>query len=381
MIDRLMTYTRDFGRLFVILMLAAMSVTPVCAQRNRSKAKPKPKQLTTEEILRENLLQAVRKVVIVDSVVVPKSNFVKHIPLPPECGKIEQVGEGFQYTNEFGDRMLLSVADTTTSHVYSKIKEGGEWGKQKYEESLAEANYPFLMTDGITLYLSKRGEETLGGYDIFVTRYDSDDKEYLKPQNIGFPFNSEANDYLYIEDELDSLGWFVTDRRQEEGMVCIYTFVPPSSHDTYSIEDDDVELVRDRAAITSISDTWNGNYKELNSAKERLSNLIKRQSVTVKKSDFTFVINDDVVYTNADDFKAPGNRQNIQQLQNLKKTLEKEEKELDEARVKYHSTSEFRRDSQKNIILAAEKDVAQLRSEIADLTKQIRNEEIKYLSR
>lgn len=32
--------------------------------------------------------------------------------------------------------------------------------------------YPFLMQDGQTLYFAYTGPGTLGGYDLYVTRYD-----------------------------------------------------------------------------------------------------------------------------------------------------------------------------------------------------------------
>jgi hypothetical protein len=31
---------------------------------------------------------------------------------------------------------------------------------------------------------------------------------------------------MYVVDELNNIGYFATDRRQAEGMVCIYTFIP-----------------------------------------------------------------------------------------------------------------------------------------------------------
>ena len=31
-----------------------------------------------------------------------------------------------------------------------------------------DANFPFLMSDGVTLYFANDGENSLGGYDIFI---------------------------------------------------------------------------------------------------------------------------------------------------------------------------------------------------------------------
>lgn len=93
-------------------------------------------------------------------------------------------------------------------------------------EGYKSVNYPFMMPDGTTFYFAATGEESIGGYDIFVTRFDSESGSFLKAENIGMPFNSTANDYMYAIDEFNDIGWFATDRSQPEGKVCIYIFIP-----------------------------------------------------------------------------------------------------------------------------------------------------------
>lgn len=61
--------------------------------------------------------------------------------------------------------------------LYSRIRLLDGWSEPEPLMSLNEqgnVNYPFLMSDGITLYYASDGEGSLGGYDIFVTRYDSE---------------------------------------------------------------------------------------------------------------------------------------------------------------------------------------------------------------
>lgn len=60
------------------------------------------------------------------------------------------------------------------------------------------------MADGVTIYYASDGEG-LGGYDIFVTRYNTNTDTYLVPENVGMPFNSPYNDYMYVID--DSIIW------------------------------------------------------------------------------------------------------------------------------------------------------------------------------
>ena len=57
------------------------------------------------------------------------------------------------------------------------------------------ANYPYVLSDGVTIYYASDGDGSMGGYDIFVTRYNTNTDTYLVPENVGMPFNSPYNDY------------------------------------------------------------------------------------------------------------------------------------------------------------------------------------------
>lgn len=52
---------------------------------------------------------------------------------------------------------------------------------------------PFLHTDSKTLYFSSNGHDKIGGMDIFYSRMD-DNNSWSKPQNIGYPINSENDE-------------------------------------------------------------------------------------------------------------------------------------------------------------------------------------------
>ena len=113
------------------------------------------------------------------------------------------------------------------------------------------ANDPFVLSDGVTIYYATDGEG-LGGYDIFVTRYNTNTDSYLTPENVGMPFNSPYNDYMYVIDEYNNLGWFTSDRFQPEEKVCIYVFIPNSSKQTYNYEAMDPQQMIRLAQILSL---------------------------------------------------------------------------------------------------------------------------------
>jgi Tol biopolymer transport system component len=56
---------------------------------------------------------------------------------------------------------------------------------------------PSIQPDGKTLYFSSSGHKSMGGYDIFVTKYDEDKKQWSQPENVGYPINT-AHDDLYF---------------------------------------------------------------------------------------------------------------------------------------------------------------------------------------
>lgn len=56
---------------------------------------------------------------------------------------------------------------------------------------------PFMLPDGVTLYFSSKGHESMGGFDIF-TSTQSDDGFWSAPENIGYPINTTDDDVFYV---------------------------------------------------------------------------------------------------------------------------------------------------------------------------------------
>lgn len=70
---------------------------------------------------------------------------------------------------------------------------------------------PFIHSDSQTLYFSSNGHPGLGGLDIFFSRLTSDGK-WTKPQNIGYPINTEYDDFGFIVSTDGKYGYFSSDR-------------------------------------------------------------------------------------------------------------------------------------------------------------------------
>lgn len=237
-----------------------------------------------------------------------------------------------------------------------------------------------MMADGITLYFAARGSESIGGYDIFFTRSDSENGRFFKPENLGMPFNSEANDYMFAIDEMANIGYFVTDRRQPDGKVCVYTFIPPKTHRTYP-ETYTKEQIRSRAEIRRISDTW-GNGKDRKTALTRLQNLRsigKRASAATGSKAIRFVINDRVTYTSASQFRAPDNDILFAEYLSMQKQQKELKDNLDKSRNFYSKAKADDRQIIGKEILDNEKRYETSIREMKKLEKRIRNTENEFL--
>lgn len=351
--------------------------------RSRKKGSTEDGERMLEKVRRgQRMIRGVEKVAVIDSFVVDKQDFLKAYKLSADAGDIQITENGVQFTNEMGDKQLQSVRNAEGQvSLYSSMKMIDQWSKPEAVTSINElgnADYPFVAGDGITMYYASDNEESMGGYDIFVTRYDSDDNSYLRPDNLGMPFNSPANDYMYVIDDLNNLGWFVSDRRQPEGKVCVYVFVPNASKQVYDYENGDPDQIAALARLDRISDTCTDEDK-VRKARQQLAALIYSRDENTRKADFTFIVDDSATYHSLRDFRSAEARKQFQMLQQKEKDLESLIGQLDKKREAYAQAAESNRANMAPGMLDMEKRVEQLRQDIEELTNTVRNTEIRQL--
>ena len=369
-------------RKITILLLAILLSLPMAAQKRKRVVKPKPAPVVEEpqeDPRITNMREMTQQIVIVDSIVVNKDQFLASIRLSSECGQLMNTGtffrnqlQGTLYINEMGNKVYFSQPDGHQQQLYTADKLGNEWSKpqplQGLSEGIDEASYPFMLTDGLTFYFAGKGEESIGGYDIFLTRYDSRSGSFLKPENIGMPFNSEANDYMYAIDEANRIGYFASDRRQPEGKVCIYVFVPQDTRKTYDNSKFTEEQIRNFADITSIADTW-GDGTERKAALARIATKYTAQNVPGQ-----LVSTGDAA--SAVEFKSKEAKALYQKLLKEQNSLDIVNSRLDQLRHKYHKANASERSKMKSEILQLEDEALQLYASVKQLDKATRNAEI-----
>lgn len=331
----------------------------------------------------------VEKVLFVDSVVVPKDQFLAHYRLSHESGTIgatrELVGgstnmDGTAYRTEMRDKIYYCDADASGRlQLFMSYKMLDNWSNPTLLEGLPEGdnNYPFMLADGVTIYFANNSPSGVGGYDIYVTRYNSATDRFLVPENLGMPFNSPANDYMMVIDEVNGLGWFATDRNQSDSMVCIYTFVPNAAREYYDYASDDRDKIMKAARIHSIQATQT-DVAALQKAQQALDRLAMSMTKEKEEKVFTFVIDDFTDYHSLDDFKNPQARQLYVEWGDMQGQLLKLAQQLDEKRMKYTQSSADERRRMTDELLRMEQRYEQLETEVLAMPMRIRNAEITY---
>lgn len=374
-----------------------MLAMPVAAQKRknvpRKAAKPSVVKESPADRLYNSMLPATAKVMIIDSTVVDKDGFLSKVPLNKESGSImsheaffhknQQPGTSV-YLNEFRNSCYFAEGDSVQgTSIYAMNLLGDKWSEPESLEGIGDEfagqNYPFMMADGITLFFAAKGEKSIGGYDIFMTLFDRDSGRFYTPENYGLPFNSRANDYLIAFDDLDTLGWFVSDRYQPEGKVCIYTFVPTNPRQNFDGDNLSEKQLRQLADVASIKDTWA--WGDRDKAMERLKKMIERNSRRNDAEDISFVINDNVTYHNLGEFRSSGNRQRFITLKQDKTALLREERELGELRNRYAASSDSVKAELKQDILRKEEEIEKNRLQIRQQEKELRNAENMLLTK
>ena len=348
---------------------------------------------TEEEQLQEvqkmrSMMRATERLTVIDSIVVDKKTFLNRIKLSEESGTLHTCAELFHqtdsdqctaYVSELGNKTYFAQRDESKKlRLYTSDLVGGEWSQTRKISELEgdEAqNYPFIMSDGVTLYYAAKGSESIGGYDIFVTRYDMDENKFLYPENLGMPYNSPANDYMLAIDEFNGLGWFASDRNQPEGKVCIYVFIPNDIRKVYDTNIYPPEDLAPLALLTRIADTW-GDQGAVKEARQRLQAVLTAPKEVAKKKDFEFVIDDKNTYTLLTDFQSKEARDRMAAWIKNRQTMQQNQQQLQALRDRYAASNDGQRQALapqiRQIEAQCEKDLAAMKAE----EKAIRNLEI-----
>ena len=297
-------------------------------------------------------LERVRDIVVIDSVNVPAVDFFRSIRIPASAGFLLPASEipfekgrdnaSMAYTPESQALMLWAQPDSIGrfSIVESARLTDGTYSQPVYTPDFlnmeGETDFPVLSTDGLTLFYSSDGNESMGGYDIFETIRDASTGEYMPPSNVGMPFNSPFDDYLLVNDEENGVGWWATDRNRLGDRITLYVYVLPEIRTNFEGEPEEAVS---RARIDDIRDTW-GDDQENIKKYEQLARRIRsiKPGERPKPDEFMLPIGAGKYYTRFDQLPSADARRAVKDWLAAKKTFDKKCAHLDELRRKYDKT-------------------------------------------
>jgi epidermal growth factor receptor substrate 15 len=125
------------------------------------------------------------------------------------------------YYSSYGD------SDKGSMDIYCRKRlPDGKWGlpalvpgnvNTKFDE-----DFPYLSPNGEYLYFCSKGHNSMGGFDVFRSKFDPESNSFGQPENMDFAISSPDNDLFYVVDSLEKNAYFASSRQSENGKIHVY---------------------------------------------------------------------------------------------------------------------------------------------------------------
>ncbi len=90
------------------------------------------------------------------------------------------------------------------------------------QTSAEDEIFPMLSPDGKQLFFASKGLYGMGGYDLYVCTRNEDTGGWDNPVNMGIPYSSPYDDFLFINSRDGKYSIFASNRGCQPDSVCIY---------------------------------------------------------------------------------------------------------------------------------------------------------------
>lgn len=111
-------------------------------------------------------------------------------------------------------------------NLYKTQKGDEEWSAPQLVNEGVTSNsdeiYPMLSPDGRTLYFASKGLYGMGGYDLYMSQWDRNSHDWGAPINMGFPYSSPYDDFLFMNTDDGKYSVFASNRECARDSVVIY---------------------------------------------------------------------------------------------------------------------------------------------------------------
>ena len=319
----------------------------------------------------QRYLRRVERIQVLDSVEVSIDSILMVCLLSHEAGTVALDSLGStSYTNQRGDRKLWVAPVDSSYYLLSNHRLLDDWTKP--DTLPANINFtnrqrsPYLLSDGITLYFAANDTNGLGGSDIYISRYNISTETYTTPENIGLPYNSPANEYLFLLDETRQIGYLATDRFSAEGKVHIYSFAIPEYKQYWKNipVDSLVAYARLEQFERGVADSTINH-----------SSVLTDEN-TDEIGGIYFVVNDSVIYYSINDFRQQKAKEKYYEWVKVNAQYFSEQQQLQSLRQKYATAEAEEKKELTPTILHLENNQNQLQIQLEQLLQSIRRIEI-----
>ena len=194
--------------------------------------------ITDRLLMAENGLSMMDFVYVPDVVARHKfsiEDFFLYYPLPEGSWRqvpcqLDSVAHDFSkaaYVPEGQDEIYWSAVDKEgIRNVFHSEYQDTIWSTpallNEHMTSVADEIYPMLSPDGSKMYFSSAGLYGVGGYDIYVSDWDKETGDWSVPVNMGFPYSSPADDFLFISTDDGKYSVFASNRDCSKDSVWVY---------------------------------------------------------------------------------------------------------------------------------------------------------------
>ena len=131
------------------------------------------------------------------------------------------------YLPDGESEIYYSAADADGIHnIYRTHLQDTVWAvPELINETLTSSSdeiFPMLSPDGNSLYFSSKGLYGMGGYDLYVSRWNRETHDWETPVNLGFPYSSPADDFLFMNTPDGKYSLFASNRECAKDSVWLY---------------------------------------------------------------------------------------------------------------------------------------------------------------
>ena len=111
-------------------------------------------------------------------------------------------------------------------NIYRTDRKDSTWSVpyllNEYLVSSGDEIFPMVSPDGKHLYFASSGLYGMGGFDLYVSTWSEDQQEWGPPANMGMPYSSPYNDFLFMNTPDGKYSIFASDRDCAGDSVDVY---------------------------------------------------------------------------------------------------------------------------------------------------------------